>query len=395
MAQEVILGIDFGTSCTSAGALVGDRVELIQDGGDFVIPSVVYVPDKGALEIGRRAQIRMLKDPSGVVRSIKRVLGVPADSPLIRHFVAGAAFRVDTAPRLSLKLRGIPYAPEQIAGAILAHVRELAEVRFGGQIRKAVITASVEAPAGYRDALVRAARIAHLEILEVIPEPIAGALAVGLHAEQAERKLVVCDFGGGTFDVSALVQSGLRFTPVATAGDPFLGGDDLDSEIAEAIAGLIVKKTGYDLHRDHVRWSELLFRCEMAKRQLTEATEVPFTMREAYVDRGKAHHLDFTLERGWVEARWTPLFERAVEAIYDALRRAGWKRDQVDQVALIGGSALVPMFHRVVSSVFTSQPVLLAPRADVSVALGAVLLTARFGSERRAVPVLDLPIQRA
>jgi molecular chaperone DnaK len=132
----------------------------------------------------------------------------------------------------------------------------------------------------------------------------------------------------------------------------------------------------------------------MAKRQLTAATEVPFTMREAYVDHGRAHHLDFTLERSWVEARWAPLFERAVESIYDALRRAGWRRDEVDHVALIGGSSLVPMFHRVVSGVFPNQPVLLSPRADVSVALGAVLLTARFGAERRAVPVLDLPVER-
>src|ERR1044071_9331848 len=93
--------------------------------------------------------------------------------------------------------------------------------------------------------------------------------------------------GGGTFDVSALIQQGLRFTPVATSGDQYLGGDDLDTEIAEAIAGLIVGRTRYDVHRDAVRWSELVYRCEMAKRQLTAAAEVPFTMREAYVADGR------------------------------------------------------------------------------------------------------------
>jgi len=392
MAPEVILGIDFGTSYTSGGILVGDRVELIQDNGDVVIPSVVYVPERGALEIGRRAQMRMLNDPTGVIRSVKRVLGVVPSSPLVRHFAASATFRVEnTGDRLTFKLRSAQYAPEQIAGAILARVRELAETRFGGRISKA----SAAAPPGYRDALTRAGKIAHLDVLEVIPEPIAGALAVGLHAELAERKLVVCDFGGGTFDVSALVQSGLRFTPVATCGDQFLGGDDLDNEIAEAIAGLIVKRTRYDVHKDAVRWSELLFRCEMAKRQLTAATEVPFSMREAYLENGKPHNLDFLLERSWVEARWEPLFARAVAVIEEALRRAGWRNDQVDHIALIGGSALVPMFHRCVESVFPGQPVLLSPRADVAVALGAVLLTARFGSEPRAVPVLEIPRQRA
>ena len=392
MPPDVILGIDFGTSCTTAGALVGDRVELIQDNGDVVIPSVVYVPDRGPLEIGRRAQSRLLNDPTNVIRSVKRVLGVAPSSPIVRHFATTAAFRVEaTGDHLMFKLRSAQYAPEQIAGAILARVRELAETRFGGRISKALITTSVAAPPGYRDALIRAARIAHLEILEIIPEPIAGALAVGVHAESAERKLVVCDFGGGTFDVSALVQSGLRFTPVATSGDQYLGGDDLDAELAEVLAGLIVKRTGYDMHRDAVRWSELVFRCEMAKRQLTAAVEVPFAMRDAYVDNGRSHNLDFVLERAWVEARWRPLFARAVQTIEQALGRAGWQPADVDQVALIGGSALVPMFHRTVAAMFPGPPVVLAPRADVAVALGAVLLTARFGSARRAVPVLDMP----
>jgi len=393
MPPEVILGIDFGTSCTTAGALVGDRVELIQDNGDVVIPSVVYVPDRGPLEVGRRAQMRLLKDPTGVVRSVKRVLGVVASSPLVRYFAASAAFRVDAAgDRVTFKLRAAQYAPEQIAGAILARIRELAETRFGGRISKTIITASVAAPPGYRDALTRAAKIAHLEVIELIPEPIAGALAVGVHAEATDRKLVVCDFGGGTFDVSALVQHGLRFTPIATSGDQFLGGDDLDAELAEALAGLIVNKTGYDLHRDAVRWSEMLFRCEMAKRQLTAEQTVPFTMRDAYVDHGRSHNLDFMLDRPWVEARWAPLFARAATAIEEALRRAGWRASDVDQVALIGGSALVPMFHRTVVDVFPGRPVVLSPRADVAVAVGTVLLTARFGPERRAVPVLDLPL---
>jgi molecular chaperone DnaK (HSP70) len=389
---ELILGIDFGTSCTSGGVLIGDRVELIQDNGDVVIPSVVYVPDRGPIEIGRRAQMRLLNDPTGVIRSVKRVLGVLPSSPLVRHFAASVTFKVDAVgDRLAFKMRSAQYAPEQIVAAILSRVRELAETRFGGRISKALITASAAAPPGYREALTRAARIAHLDLLEVVPEPIAGALAVGLHGEIADRKLVVCDFGGGTFDVSALVQSGLRFTPVATSGDQFLGGDDLDTHIAEAIAGLIVKRTRYDIHKDAVRWCELLFRCEMAKRQLTAAAEVPFAMREAFLDGGRPHNLDFMLERSWVEAHWAPLFERAAETIEEALHRAGWRPDEVDHVALIGGSALVPMFARTVARVFPKRPVTLSPRADVSVAIGAVLLTARFGSSPRAVPVLELP----
>jgi molecular chaperone DnaK (HSP70) len=389
---DVTLGIDFGTSCTTAGILVGDRVELVQDGGDVVVPSVVYVPDRGPLEVGRRAQARLMNDPAGVVRSVKRVLGVDAASPAVRTYAAGAPFRVETAgDRVVFKVRSAQYAPEQITAAILTRVRELAETRFGGRINKAVITRSVAAPPGYRDALARAAKIAHLDLLECVPEPIAGALAVGLHAQVAERRLLVCDFGGGTFDVSALIQQGLRFTPVATSGDQYLGGDDLDTEIAEAIAGLIVGRTRYDVHRDAVRWSELVYRCEMAKRQLTSAAEVPFAMREAYVADGRSHNLNFKLERPWVEARWAPLLARVVAAIEEALAGARWRREDVDQIALVGGSALVPMFQRTVAGVFPGQSVVLAPRADVAVALGAVLLTARFGGVPRAVPVLEMP----
>jgi molecular chaperone DnaK (HSP70) len=134
----------------------------------------------------------------------------------------------------------------------------------------------------------------------------------------------------------------------------------------------------------------MLFRCEMAKRQLTAALEVPFAMRDAYVDQGRSHNLDFILERAWVEVRWAPLFARATAVIEEALQRAGWRPTDVNQVALIGGSALVPLFHRTVAAIFPDQPVVLAPRADVAVAMGAVLLTARFGTERRAVPVLDM-----
>jgi molecular chaperone DnaK len=114
-------------------------------------------------------------------------------------------------------------------------------------------------------------------------------------------------------------------------------------------------------------------------------------MREAYMENGRPHNLDFTLERAWVESRWEPLFARAVSTIEDALRRAAWQPGDVDQVALIGGSSMVPMFHRTVAGMFPDRPVLLPPRADVAVALGAVLLTARFGVERRSVPVLTLP----
>ncbi len=391
MTREVVLGIDFGTSYTSAGALVGDRVELVQDNGDAVMPSVVYVPDRGPIEVGRRAVMRQLTDPSGVVRSVKRVLGLPPTSELMRRYAAGVAFKVDTSgERTMFKLRSGEYAPEQIAAWVLGRIRELAEKRFGGQIRKAVVTMSAAPPAGYREAVIRAARIAHLDILDIVSEPIAGAIALGVHGEMAERKLLVCDFGGGTFDASAVVQSGLRFSPIATFADPYLGGDDFDIAIAEGIAGVIHRTSGYDIHRDTVRWSELLFRCENAKRQLSSSREAPLVMREAYVQAGQTRDLNLVLDRPWVEARWTELIERAGNVIAELMRRSGWRGDDVDQVVMIGGTSLIPMFRRLVGGLFAPAKLLSSLQADVAVALGATLLTARYGSDRRDIPVLEL-----
>jgi molecular chaperone DnaK (HSP70) len=391
VAQEVVLGIDFGTSCTSAGALVGDRVELVQDNGDPVVPSVVYVPDRGAIEVGRRAANRLLTDPAGVIRSIKRVLGVPTTSPMVRRFAGGAGFRVDaTGDRVLLKLRSGDLVPEQVAASVLGRIRELAEMRFGGKISKAVFTMSAAPPAGYREALTRAARLAHLEVLEVIAEPIAGALSLGVHGQtEGERKLIVCDFGGGTFDVSAILQTGLRFSPVATFGDPYLGGDDLDDQLATAVAGVVFRQGGYEMQKDAVRWSQLLFRCESAKRQLSNQRETTLSMREAFIQNGRARDLELVIDRPWVEAGWQALLARAVDVVTEALRRASWKPEEVQAIAVIGGSSLVPAFRRAIGQLFPGRQVLSSPQADLAVAIGATLLTARFGVERRAVPILE------
>ena len=329
MTREVVIGIDFGTSCTSAGALIDGRVELLQDAGDPVIPSVIYVPDRGAPEVGRTAALRQLTDPSRVIRSVKRVLGVPADGPQVRRYAASStSCRIDTVgDRVMFKLRSGDWPAEQVAAAGLGRVRELAERNYGGTVRKAVITMSAGPPAGYRDAILRAARIAHLEVLDLVPEPIAGGLALGLHAAPAERRVLVCDFGGGTFDVSAIVQSGMRFTPVATCADAYLGGDDFDVALAEGVAGQIFRQRGYDMHKDVTRWTELVYRCEHAKRQLSTQETARVAMREAYVHGGGTHDLDVTLDRPWAWARWAPLMERAEAVVRETIQRAALVRD--------------------------------------------------------------------
>ncbi len=391
MSRELVLGVDFGSSSTIGGVLIDDRIQLVQEQGDPVIPSVVYVPERGPPEIGRRAVARQLTEPARVIRSVKRVLGLPADSDLAKHYAASVPFKVERINnRVLFKLPSGEVVPEQIAGWVLERMRSLAEARFGARIKRVVMTMSAAAPPGYREAAIRAARVAQLEVVEFIAEPIAGTLALDLHRHPGDRKIVVCDFGGGTFDVSAVVQRNMAFTPIAAHGDHYLGGDDLDSTLAEAIAGTVFRTSRYDMHKDQVRWNELVLRCELAKRALSTMTEVPFQMREAFRMGGTVRDLALTLDRAWVRAVWTPLFDRLCTVVEELLARAGWTAEAVDHVGLIGGSSLVPMFREVLATLFPPSKLVLADAPELAVAQGATLLTARHRREGTSgsIPVL-------
>lgn len=396
MNREIILGVDFGTSYTSAGALVDGRVELVVDQGDPMIPSVVHVPERGPPLVGRAAVAQLVHQPGSTVASIKRLMGSDlGEHGALRRLAPTVPYRIAASPTggVLLKLRGQDWAAEQIAAAILDRVRALAEQRFGAPITRMVVTASAVASARYHAALYKAARLAHLEILEVIAEPIAGALAFGFHADPTPRRTLICDFGGGTFDVTAMIQAGTRFQAVAVGGDPFLGGDDLDEVMVQAVAGSIYKRARFDLLHDAVRRQVLALRCESAKRSLSSATETRLLMRDAYLEDGGGRDLNVILERRWAEALWEPLFARALAAVDDTLARAGWRDEDVAQVALIGGTSLVPRFQQLVRARFAHVEVTASDRASVAVAMGATLLTARHGAVRsREIPVFLDPI---
>lgn len=393
MTREIILGVDFGTSYTSAGALVDGRVELVVESGDAMIPSVVHIPERGPPLVGRAAVAQLAAQPGATVASVKRLMGSETgDGSAIKRLAPSLPYRIAAAANGSvlLKLRNQDWAVEQIAAAVLDRVRTLAEQRFGAKVTRIVVTASAVASARYHQSLYKAARLAHLEVLEVIAEPIAGALALGLHARPEPRRTLVCDFGGGTFDVTAMLQAGLKFQAIAIGGDPFLGGDDLDEQMVQAVAGSVYKRARFDMMRDAVRRQLLLLRCESAKRSLSTANETRLVMREAYLEEGASCDISVMLERRWAEGLWAPLFARALAAVDDTMQRAGWRDDEVDQVALIGGTSLVPRFQELIRSRFAHVEVTATDVANVAVAMGATLITARHGAtQRRDIPVLE------
>ncbi len=391
MTREIVLGVDFGTSYTSAGALVDGRVEMVVDNGDPMIPSVVHIPERGPPLVGRAAVGQLAAYPGSTVASIKRIMGSDlSEAGALRRIAPTVPYRImaGAGGSVLLKLRNQDWVAEQVAAAILDRVRALAEQRFGAVVRRIVVTASAVASTGYQVALRKAARLAHLEILEIVAEPIAGALAAGMHARLGPRRMLICDFGGGTFDVTAIDQDESRFRVLATGGDPFLGGDDLDQALVQALAGLIYKRAHFDLLRDAVRRQLLALRCESTKRSLSTAAEARLTMRDAYIENGVNRDLDVIIERTWAAPLWAPLFARALAAVDATLARAGWIDSDVDEVVLIGGTSLAPPFQELVRRRFEHVEVTATDIANIAVAMGATLLTGRHGVGG-SVPVLE------
>lgn len=377
-SRDLVLGIDFGTSYTSAAALVDGRVAFVVDDGDPQTPSVVHVPVRGEAVAGKAAQILGRSDPASTIVSIKRLLGRPFDDDDVRRLDAGVGYKIIAGAngRAILRVRNQEMTCEQVAAAVLTRLRDLAERRFGRRTSGAVMGVPAGASAGYIDALRTACRLAGLHLLSVIPEPIAGALAMGLHMAPAQRKMVVCDFGGGTFDVSLLEQDGTRFTPVVTSGDPFLGGDDLDDAFADGIAGAVYRRARFDMHNDAVRWQILVSRCESVKRMLSSRRDARLVMPDAYVEQRVRCDIDLVVDRDWLEPRWEPLIERALAVVERALIDACWKSTEIDELILIGGSSLVPVVRRRLSARFPSTNVTVHDLAHLAVATGAALQTA-------------------
>ena len=386
-----VLGIDFGTCYTSAGALVDGRVDLVRDNGDPMIPSVVYIPARGAPVVGARALSYALHEPQHTVSSIKRLLGEPNDPETLQRLAPTVPYRLvgGVGGRVLVRLHNQDWATEQIAAAVLAHVRDLAERRFG-QVRRVVLAVSAVATLEQRQALLAAARVARLEVVDMVAEPIAGAIALGLHASPEARRVLVCDFGGGTFDLTLVEQTGSRFNVVATGGDPFLGGDDLDHAMVHQLASLIYRRARFDITHDLVRRQLLSMRCEAVKRVLSTQLEARLTMRDAFIEGGERRDLDVVIERTWCEALWDPPFARALAEIDRVLAKAGWASDDLDEVGLIGGTALVPRFQALLRARFGRVKVEVSNDAHVAVAMGTALVASRHAG-RAAVSVAAPP----
>ncbi|MCK6550124.1 Hsp70 family protein [Myxococcota bacterium] len=375
--DEIVLGIDLGTTFSSASAYIDGRVHYVLDArGDANVPSAVYFPRQGTPVVGADAERMRLLDPISTVHGVKRMLGCPADSATARLIEGTSAVRTFRLPdgSLGVRIHGRDHRPAELASRVIRFLKERAEHRFGKGIRRCFLTHPVNASKATRDATEQAARLAQLEVLGMVDEPSAGALAAGLGGDGAPKRFLVFDFGGGTLDVTVMEHLAERsFKVLAAGGDDLLGGDDFDQALARKISDVMWQARGVQMSHDVVLWERLSHRCEQAKRALSSAPEARLKVPELATGTGD---IELRVAREDVETCWHALVERSIEIAAQVVVSAGLRPADLGALVPIGGTTFIPLVQRRLKSVFKLPSVQVADPQSV-VAAGAALLGAK------------------
>ena len=374
--MSVVLGIDLGTTnsvvCVSQG---GNLPQVLPDpDGNPLIPSVVSFHPAGDVLVGHPARERRLLDAKNTIYSVKRLIGRPFRSPEVRRAQERFPFELCEGPTqgVLVKARGETYTLPEISAFVLREVRRIAEDRMGVACTQAVITVPANFNELQRSATKAAGRVAGLEVLRILNEPTAAALAYG-YGKGSRERIAVFDLGGGTFDITILELAGDVFEVLSTAGDTFLGGDDIDVLIADKMADAFLQHHRFDARTDDQAYERLRAAAEWAKCQLSDEPEVQLRVEElAYGESGASLDLTFGMTRSALEHLARPLIARAFDVCEDAMGVAGVRPSQLDNVILVGGSTRMPLVQGMVAEYFGKQP-LSTIDPDLVVAQGASL----------------------
>ncbi|MCB9657039.1 MAG: Hsp70 family protein [Sandaracinaceae bacterium] len=383
---ELVLGIDLGTTNSVVAVADGGSVRILADAeGRELLPSVVSFHPTGDVLVGYPARDRRMLDARNTFYSVKRLLGRPFRSDEVRRARERFAFELAESDNggTVVRTRGETYALSEISAFVLRELRRVAEGATGKRCSKAVITVPANFSDLQRNATMAAGRVAGLEVLRVLNEPTAAALAYG-YGQQGRERVAVFDMGGGTFDVSILELSGEVFEVIATAGDSYLGGDDIDGTVADLMAEAFLREHRVDPRTDPEAFERLRAAAEWAKCELTDQDEVDLRVEELAVGAsGQALDLRYTLSRAKLHEIARPIIARAFDACETTMRAAGIRPTQLDNVILVGGSTRMPLVRTMVAEYFATEPrVEIDP--DVVVAHGAALQAASLASGRRS-----------
>ncbi len=374
MSNGPVIGIDLGTTNSVVAVADKNGARVLSDDDGVLIPSVVSFHPGGDVLVGSNAKERRLLDAQNTVYSVKRLIGRPYTSYEVTQARERFAFELSEGPSggVLVTARGETYTLSEISAFVLRHVRKVAETALGVECGQAVVTVPANFNELQRSATKAAGRVAGLDVLRILNEPTAAALAYGYNKTSNER-VAVYDLGGGTFDITILQLAGDVFEVLATAGDTFLGGDDVDSVVADHMAAQFLEQSRYDARQDRQAYERLKAAAEWAKIQLSDKPQVKLCIEElAYGEGGKALNLDYALTREQLEHMCQPLVARSFDVCEDAMKAAGLRPTQLDNVILVGGSTRIPLLQRMVAEYFGRKP-LANIDPDLVVAQGAAL----------------------
>jgi len=371
MAEEKIIGIDLGTTNSAVAVMEGGEVKVIPNQeGQRITPSIVAFTDKGERLVGDPAKRQAVTNSSRTIYSIKRFMGrrhleVESEEKIVPYKIVGAANEL-----VKVDIDGKQYTPPEISAMVLRKLKEAAENYLGHTVRKAVITVPAYFNDAQRQATIDAAQIAGFDTeweiedpetkkktkqrMRIINEPTAASLAYGLDKKKNE-KIAVFDLGGGTFDISILDVGDGVFEVKATNGDTHLGGDDFDQVLIDYVASEFQKQHGTDLRKEPMALQRLKEACEQAKKDLSQQTSSTINLPFITADASGPKHLQLDVTRAKFEQLTSDLIERCKNPVLQALKDAGYKPGDIDEVVLVGGMTRMPRVQQLVKEVFGKE----------------------------------------
>ena len=386
-----VIGIDLGTTNSCVAIMEGKDVRVIENAeGARTTPSMVAFSESGERLVGQAAKRQAVTNPSNTLYAIKRLIGRRFEDPMVakdKGLVPYAIVRGDNGDAW-VEARGERYAPSQISAFVLTKMKETAEAYLGEKVTEAVITVPAYFNDSQRQATKDAGRIAGLDVLRIINEPTAAALAYGLDKKKSGT-VAVYDRGGGTFDISVLEIGDGVFEVKSTNGDTFLGGEDFDARVIDYLAAEFQREQGIDLRRDKLALQRLKEAAEKAKIELSSAKETEINLPFITADASGPKHLVMKLTRAKLESLVDDLIQRTLEPCRAALRDAGVTAGEISEVILVGGMTRMPKVIEVVKQFFGREPARNV-NPDEVVAIGAAVQGAVLKGDVKDVLLLDV-----
>ncbi|MBX9977424.1 MAG: molecular chaperone DnaK, partial [Alphaproteobacteria bacterium] len=386
-----VIGIDLGTTNSCVSVMDGKNARVIENSeGARTTPSMVAFTESGERLVGQAAKRQGVTNPENTLSAIKRLIGRDFSDPMTQKDMTLVPYKIIKSANNDawVEARGEKYSPSQISAFILQKMKETAESFLGETVSQAVITVPAYFNDAQRQATKDAGKIAGLEVLRIINEPTAAALAYGLE-KKGSGIVAVYDLGGGTFDVSILEIGDGVFEVKSTNGDTFLGGEDFDSRIMDFLADEFKKEQGIDLRQDKLALQRLREAAEKAKIELSSAVQTDINLPFISADATGPKHLNIKLTRAKLESLVDDLVQRTVEPCKAALRDAGLSASQIDEVILVGGMTRMPKIMETVKSFFGREPHR-GVNPDEVVAIGAAIQGGVLRGDVKDVLLLDV-----